>query len=197
MAYSARDRIMKILCMLWVVACSFVCAEDEKKADIAILQNNMKHDWAAILTQKKADATEEKGKLYWNAKLKRILIEMSDGTLYLYTHNGVHVKDAKGEWSFIQIPNDWARMLLEPEVVIREKKASAHKVSDTTCGLHLEEGGQFIYVFWTKDQLKGWIIGHLEQGLPYNDLSVDLEKAALPKLQADAWEPKSSFLDIK
>lgn len=196
---TTRSQFRKIYVWLAMAMASLVYGgEAEQTAGLKALQDIMSRDGAAALTQKKNTSDdEEKGKLYWSAQHKRIRVEMKDGSVFLYTSDGVHIKDASGAWSFVQIPTDWSRMLLEPEVVVREKHAQVHKANDSTYGLCLEEGGQFIYLFWTQSHLKGWVIGHMEQDVPHNEISVDLEVANLEKLAHDAWEPKSSFLEIK
>lgn len=170
---------------------------DASKTGVEYLRLIMAKNGAARITQNNNDGITETGRLIWNSTKKCMRLEMDNGTIYLYASSGLSIKEPGKDWAHVPLPNEWARMLLEPEAVIKEKKAQAHAIREGMYGLHLEEGGRFIYLFWAKDQLKGWVIGSMDQGNPVNEIAVDLEKIAPVNLPDRDWAPENSLLDIK
>lgn len=180
-----------------VILSFFLCSVSfaDQSPGIGYLNSIMSSNGTANITQESSEIDgKEEGKLYWNSAKKCIRVEMKSGVVYLYTEGGMHMKENGKSWVHVPLPNEWSRMLLEPEAVIKEKDAKIQKINDDTYGLHLEEGGRFIYLFWTKNQLKGWIVGTMEHGAPHNEISVDLEKVPNIKLPESCWAPGSSFL---
>lgn len=195
-----------VLCWVLVPSVALYAADKTKIVSrqndnaISFLQAIMQGVGAARLTQYVGDGShqglKEQGVLYWSGAKKCVRVEMDNGVIYLYTTGGMHIKEPNKNWVHVPLPNDWVSMLLEPQKIVEEKQAKVDAIDPTSYGLFLEEGGRFIQLFWTRSQVKGWIIGTFEQGVSINETIVELTPVQGKKLPDSAWAPESSFLDI-